>query len=184
MNATTPLLPRVAQGDQGAVKKCIDTYGGLIWSVAKRLCPAQEAEDAVQEIFIDLWKNAGRFDAEKSSEKTFVVMIARRRLIDRLRQQKRRPEQVQLAETAEPAYAAGLEASADATRAHEAMNDMGREQRKVLYLSLHLGMSHGEIAETTGVALGTVKSHIRRGLATIREKLERIGKPKERRAAQ
>lgn len=184
MNATAPLLPRVAQGDQGAVKKCIDTYGGLIWSVAKRLCPAQEAEDAVQEIFIDLWKNAARFDAGKSSEKTFVVMIARRRLIDRLRQQKRRPEQVNLADTAEPAYSAGLEASADAALAHEAMQCMNREQRQVLYLSLHLGLSHGEIAETTGVALGTVKSHIRRGLSAIREKLEMIGKPKERRAMQ
>ena len=80
------ILQRIASGDSLAVQECLDTYGGLIWSLARRMLPdVNEAEDAVQEIFIEIWKTAERFDESKSSETTYVAMIARRRLIDRLR---------------------------------------------------------------------------------------------------
>jgi RNA polymerase sigma-70 factor (ECF subfamily) len=80
------ILKRIAAGDKTAVQDCLDSYGGLVWSLARRMSPnTNEAEDAVQEIFIDVWKNAARFDESQSSETTFVAMIARRRLIDRLR---------------------------------------------------------------------------------------------------
>jgi RNA polymerase sigma-70 factor (ECF subfamily) len=71
----------VGEGDTRAVAECIDRFGGLIWSLARRLSagPA-DAEDAVQEVFIALWENAGRFDPEKGAEVTFVAMIARPRL--------------------------------------------------------------------------------------------------------
>ena len=80
------ILQRVAAGDMAAMQECIDRYGGLVWSLARRLSlsPA-EAEDGVQEAFIELWKHAERFDPEVASETTFVSMIARRRLIDRRR---------------------------------------------------------------------------------------------------
>ncbi|CAM2069418.1 Sigma-70 family RNA polymerase sigma factor [Sulfidibacter corallicola] len=182
MTAIPPLLPRIAHGDQAAVKLCIERYGGLIWSLARRLCPA-DAEDAVQEIFIDIWKNANRFDPEKSSEKTFVAMIARRRLIDRVRHAGRRPEQVGLADTPELSRPPGMEEATDVAIASRAINEMNPDQRRILWLSLHAGMSHAEIAEVTGTALGTVKSHIRRGLVTIREKLSMMGKETERRVA-
>ena len=81
----------VAGGDAGAVRECLDAYGGLVWSLARRLSPGEaEAEDAVQEIFIELWSKAGRYDEGRASETTFVAMIARRRLIDRWRQRGRR----------------------------------------------------------------------------------------------
>ena len=80
------LLNRVAAGEMAAMQECINQYGGLVWSLARRFsASAADAEDAVQEVFITLWKYASRFDESKGSETTFVSMIARRRLIDRLR---------------------------------------------------------------------------------------------------
>jgi RNA polymerase sigma-70 factor (ECF subfamily) len=80
------VLQRVASGEAVAVDECLSKYGGLVWSLARRFCPRHEdAEDAVQDIFIDIWRNAERFDAEVASEATYITMIARRRLIDRYR---------------------------------------------------------------------------------------------------
>src|SRR5512133_2795665 len=80
------ILDRVARGDQKAVRQCIDEFGGLVWAIARRMTRSRaDAEDAVQEIFIDVWRSAARFDAAQGSEKVFVTTIARRRLIDRIR---------------------------------------------------------------------------------------------------
>lgn len=76
-----PLLPRIASGDRDAVAACLDRYPSLVWSPARRFTNSRtDAEDAVQEISIDLWSNAGRFDGGKTSETTFVALLARRRL--------------------------------------------------------------------------------------------------------
>ena len=90
-----PLLPRIAAGDSDAIQRFVDRYKSLIWWLARKHA-STDAEDAVQEIFIDLWKSAERFDASKASEPTFVGMIARRRLIDRARKRQRRPQPVAL----------------------------------------------------------------------------------------
>jgi RNA polymerase sigma factor (sigma-70 family) len=72
------------------VQDCLKAYGGLVWALSKEMLSNQnDAEDAVQDIFIDVWKNAGRFDEKQSSETTFIAMLARRRLIDRLRKSNR-----------------------------------------------------------------------------------------------
>src|SRR5512145_3131135 len=83
---TQSILERVARGDSKAVRECIDEFGGLVWAIARRMARTRaDAEDAVQEIFVDVWKSAGRYDPSQGSEKVFVTTIARRRLIDRLR---------------------------------------------------------------------------------------------------
>jgi len=83
------ILARVARGDAKAVRECIDEFGGLVWAIARRMTRSRaDAEDAVQEIFIDVWRSAGRFDAAQGSEKVFITTIARRRLIDRIRRGK------------------------------------------------------------------------------------------------
>src|SRR5687768_16447720 len=85
------ILNRIANGDATAVQDCLKTYGGLVWSLARRMLRhPDDAEDVVQEIFIDVWKNAARFDPSRSSETTFIAMIARHRIIDRIRYAARR----------------------------------------------------------------------------------------------
>jgi RNA polymerase sigma-70 factor (ECF subfamily) len=175
----TPILSRIATGDGDAVQECMNRYGGLIWSLARRMAP-QAADDAVQEIFIDLWKSAGRFDPSKASEKTFIATIARRRLIDRLRRQGRRPQMRSLPEpddpTAEPSVDEHLviQRGAEARSAARYLNELRPEQRQVIRLSVVEGMSHSEIANATGIAIGTVKSHIFRGLAQVRARLAEV----------
>jgi len=165
------LLARVAAGDTSAVRECIAQYGGLVWSIARRFELA-DAEDAVQEIFLDLWKSAARFNATIASEAAFISMIARRRLIDRRRTRRRRPSTEQLPEVPTHADEASLpDTCAEAKQAARALDQLRPEQRQVLVLSTCHGMSHGEIAAQTGMPLGTVKAHARRGLLSIRAAL-------------
>src|SRR6478672_262781 len=91
MNQEPMLLPQVAQGNPVAIRACLDRYGGLVWGIARRFFGANaDAEDAVQEAFLDLWRSAGRYDPKVSSEPVFVALIARRRFIDRRRRTQRR----------------------------------------------------------------------------------------------
>lgn len=171
-----PLLVRVANEDRNAVSECIDRFGGLVWSIARRLTTStDEAEDAVQEIFIDLWRSCKRFDPKRSSEKTFVAMIARRRMIDRLRRSKRRPDVAPIDEARDISsdQHERIEHDADVATAWRLLDELEAEQRRVIQLSIYNGMSHAEIAKTTGLPLGTVKSHIRRGLSMVRERLQK-----------
>ena len=172
---STTILGRIAAGDQAAVQECIDQYGGLIWSVARRfLRNHAEAEDAVQDVFIELWKSAARFDQSLASEKSFVVMIARRRIIDRLRRTGRRIDTASVEDQVyEPAsdQHQRIEQTTEAVIAAKALEDLAPERRRVIEMSIFTGMSHREISEATNMPLGTVKSHITRGLAEVRERL-------------
>ena len=170
---TQAILQRIANGDKNAVQDCLNVYGGLIWSLARRMSPnTDDAEDAVQEIFIDIWKNAARFDSAQSSETTFVAMIARRRLIDRLRYSNRRISADFLEDVVtEPANSSDvdLQISIEAKEAAQALETLRPEQRQVLQLSIIQGLSHQEISQAMGMPLGTVKTHARRGLMQVRE---------------
>lgn len=172
------LLPQVADGDQGAVQACLDRYGALVWSLARRMCRSSaDAEDAVQDIFISVWKNAARFDPERGSEVTFIATIARRRLIDRVRRIGRRPNETTI-DTGMPTPDTGPDVEAPAALSDEvgiaraAMAELNEEQRRVLQMSIGHGLSHERIAEATGIPLGTVKTHIRRGLIRVRGLIE------------
>ncbi|MCB9883634.1 MAG: sigma-70 family RNA polymerase sigma factor [Planctomycetes bacterium] len=170
------LLLRLASGDGTAVSKILDRYGGLVWSLVRRfLGTSADAEDLVQEIFIDLWKSADRFDPAVSSEGNFIAMIARRRLIDRRRRVARRadvfenlPEDVDIPDEVQPD---AVEVADEARHAAEAMQRLSGDQQKVLKLAIYRGLTHQEISQKTGMPLGTVKSHARRGLIRIRELL-------------
>lgn len=169
------ILKRIAEGDKTAVQVCLDKYGGLVWSLARRmLLNSDEAEDAVQEIFIDIWKNAGRFDENQASEVTFVAMIARRRLIDRIRKTQRQINAESLDDIlVEPSknYHQEMQVNVEANEAAQALTILRDEQRQVLQLSIYQGLSHQEISDLTGMPVGTVKTHARRGLLKVRESL-------------
>lgn len=155
--------------------QCIDEHGSLVWGLARRLSrTTADAEDAVQDIFTDLWRSASRFDATQGSEKMFVAMIARRRLIDRLRRLKTEPATVSddtLMATVEAAGADSSEVSAEAETAARALSQLRPEQRQVLEMSLLHGLSQSEIASRLNLPLGTVKTFMRRGLIKVREAL-------------
>ncbi len=172
---STPVLPRVAQGDETAVSECLNRYGGLVWSLARRSCTNQQtAEDAVQDIFLQVWKSAAKFDDSIATETTFIAMIARRRLID-LNRKKTLPSSgpVELEKvTSRTALAEDqAELQDEAAKAAELLEQLPAEQQNVIRLSIYEGLSHSRIAESTGLSLGTVKTHIRRGLIKLRKAL-------------
>jgi RNA polymerase sigma-70 factor (ECF subfamily) len=174
VSSAPPVLPRVALGEARAVRECIDRHGALVWSIARRLSPTPaDAEDAAQEIFADLWKSAGRYRQEMGSEAVFVATIARRRLIDRLRARKRRPETEPISSSSpggllDPSKGGDGEVCAEASLAATAVAKLRPEQRQVLLLAVQQGLSHDEIATVLRMPLGTVKSLARRGLAHVR----------------
>lgn len=173
------LFQRIAAGDESAVGECLDVHGGRVWAIARRFCPDRaDAEDAVQEIFVSLWKSAHRYDPARASEAAFVATIARRRLIDRLRARGGR-ETVPLEERTADALQTppNAEASADLARARAEIERLEPEPRRVIQLAVIEGYSHSQVAEATGLALGTVKSHVRRGLGRVRAALGTGGGP-------
>jgi RNA polymerase sigma-70 factor (ECF subfamily) len=170
---TDSILGRVARGDQRAVRDCIDEFGGLVWAIARRMTRTRaDAEDAVQEIFVDVWRSAARFDAAQGSEKVFVTTIARRRLIDRIRRSRMNAfmdgeEMLEDLRFAQPGN--GGEVRVDAEQAAKVVARLRPDQRKVLRMGLLEGMTHSEIASATGMPLGTVKTQTRRGLIQVRQ---------------
>jgi RNA polymerase sigma-70 factor (ECF subfamily) len=164
-------LERVALGDPAAMRQCMDEFGALVWSLARRLSrTAEDAEDATQEIFLEIWRSAGRFDAGRGSPKMFIAMIARRRLIDRLRKTAHEPQRVS-DEILEAVGGRGdaAERAVDARQAADALDRLRPEHRQVLELCLMHDLSQTEIAERLKMPLGSVKTFMRRGLLKIRE---------------
>jgi RNA polymerase sigma factor (sigma-70 family) len=170
------ILERVAAGDPAAFEECIRQYSGLIWSLTRRFSNNfMDGEDAVQEIFIAIWKNAARFDAKIASESTFITMIAKRRLIDRRRKIKRSLNASSIDEKTHvpaPEQTDKLEIQEETHRVRELMGRLRPVDRHILQLSLDEELTHKEIAEATSIPLGTVKTHVRRGLHRLREMMQ------------
>lgn len=166
------ILQRIAEDDKSAITDCLTAYGKLIWALARRFSGTREdAEDAVQEIFIDIWKYAARFDETKSPEGAFVTLIARRRLIDRLRKSKNQPHTSLFENT--PTNRASdahkkLQMYVEIKYAVDALDKLSTHERNIIRMAIYNGMSHNEIAKTTGLPLGTVKSQLRRGFQKLR----------------
>lgn len=150
-----------------------DRYSKLVYSVALRvLSDSSEAEDVMQETFIQVWKNPGAFVPGRGSLGGWLVVVARNRAIDKLR--RRRPT--------EPVELFTLPSSTNLERESEhgvllekiqtAMAELPDEQRSVVDLAFFEGLSHSEIAEKTGTPLGTVKTRIRLALIGIRKGLK------------
>lgn len=184
MSSPAPLLPRVATGDPAAVRECLDRFGPLVWSLARQHSRSRsDAEDAVQDIFVDLLGSAKRFDGARGTESGFVAMIARRRLIDLARRRTVRAIESTTegqrgsdpgATAIDPravARALAAEELLDAKAVVRAIEALPDAERDVLLLSTLGGRSYSEIAEEKGLPLGTVKTYARRGLLRARAAL-------------
>ena len=172
------LLAQAARGLDHAYPACIDRFGPLVWTLARQiLANRTDAEDAVQEIFAELWRVAERFDPAIASARSFVSTIARRRLIDRGRARQRLNREVQgaLAEDLPVATAVQpIDRLARDERDRVAMEEFGKlrvEQQRVIRLAIHEEWTHERIAEHLSIPVGTVKTHLRRGLLRLRETL-------------
>lgn len=172
---TDAYLSRVAAGDRVAMRECIERYSRLVWSLAVRLSPSRaDAEDAVQEIFVSLWQNASRYEPSRASEATFITVVARRRLIDRMRRHGKAvgagAEDFD-ADAVPAPDAPAIELTEEAKAARVAMGQLPADRRRVVAMSVVEGLTQEEIAAQTNMPLGTVKSHLRRGLLAVREAL-------------
>lgn len=176
-----PVLPRIAAGDPAAVDECISRYRALIWSIVRRHGQASaDAEDAVQEIFIEVWRTAARFDPAIAAETTYVTTIARRRMIDRHRKRLRRIDAAPIGDQPVPAPPAPddrMELAEDLHRTKALMEQLRPVERNVLDLTYTQGLSQIQISEQTGMPLGSVKTHSRRGIARLRQLLGVAAKP-------
>ena len=176
--ANENLLAKVASGNPEAFEELINKYGNLIWSIARRYLSNQnEAEDAVQEIFVALWQSAGRFDPNKASEITFISMIARRRLIDNLRKNNKHKVLKSIEDSLSDdvfSQKSNLEENAEISLVIRALKKLDIQDQELLSLSIYQGYSHLEIAKLLNLPLGTVKTKIRRNLMKIRDDIKRI----------
>lgn len=170
------LLQRVARGETAAVAACIDEYGGIVYSLAVRyLRPVgDDVDDAVQEVFTEVWKNADRFKPELGSEAAFISTIARHRLIDRQRRamsRKRAAVNHSEIRAMVPEVKNATELNDDARRAAEAFGRLDVQEREILWFAIYQGLTQEQIAEAINIPLGTVKTRARRGLMRLREML-------------
>jgi len=160
-------------GDQSAVAELYDRYSSVVYAVALRILgDAGAAEDVLQEVFLQLWRNPSGFDAARGSLGAWLAVISRNRAIDFLR--RRRPETD--IEDVVLSVAPDLAGDADRSRAAEkirgVLGAMPLVQRSALELAYFEGLSHSEIASKTGEPLGTIKTRIRAGLMTLRKALQ------------
>jgi len=164
------LLALVQRGDESAMASLFDRYSKVVYSVALRVLrdPAS-AEDVLQEVFMQIWRNPTGFIATRGSLGGWLAVVARNRSIDALRR-KRPSEQVDdMALASNYNLANEAERNSLMEKARGVIRLLPMEQRKTLEMAFFDGLTHSEIAEMTGDPLGTVKTRIRSALTSLRK---------------
>jgi RNA polymerase sigma-70 factor (ECF subfamily) len=167
------LSNRLARGDRAALSALFGAYGGMVLaSVLRLLRNRAEAEEVVQEAFLDVWRLARHYQPERAAFSTWVVTIAKTRAIDRLRSNDSRSRTAEaLALESAHASAPPIETGADGPKLKACLAALSGEQRHTLELAYFEGLSQSEIAERTGTPLGTVKTRTRQALRKMSEML-------------
>jgi RNA polymerase sigma-70 factor (ECF subfamily) len=164
------LLQRVRQGDQRAMAEVFDRYGRAVYSVALRILKdTGHAEDVMQEIFFQVWRNSDSFVQGRGSLGAWLVVIARNRSIDLLRRRKPTDSVEDVVLASPTNLASEAEHNALMEKVQKVLKDLPAEQQRSMELAFFEGLSHSEIAERTGDPLGTVKTRIRLALITLRK---------------
>ena len=170
------LMNRIAEGDEEAVAELYDRFSALVYKSARQVLNSQaEADDAVQEIFVRLWKTADRYDPRKAKLVTWVMLIARRHLIDRLRRKRARPNMTGIegdVSQSEEDSSRGMSPE-HMERNKELLNrikELPELQRTVIERAYLQGYTLREVSEQLDAPLGTIKSALSRGLVKLRER--------------
>jgi RNA polymerase sigma-70 factor (ECF subfamily) len=172
-------LNRVAGGDRAALRLVYDMTAAKLFGVCLRILnDRSEAEDVLQEVYIAVWRKAAAFDEGRASPITWLVAIARNRSIDRARSSSasRLNEPIEAAENVSdplPLASDLLEAEQERGRLSGCLDELERRQSAAIRSAFMDGLTYEVLAKRAGVPLGTMKSWIRRGLAKLRECLER-----------
>jgi RNA polymerase sigma-70 factor (ECF subfamily) len=162
------LLRRLTTGDRKALGEFYDLYAGLVNGLALRILHDRgEAEDVVQEVFVQVWRQATRFDPRRGSPEAWLCTIARTRALDRLRRRTSRREDASTA----PPEAVALPRSDEALAVRKALEGLSADQRRALELAYYEGLTQSEIAERLREPLGTIKTRIRTAMIRLREVL-------------
>jgi RNA polymerase sigma-70 factor, ECF subfamily len=170
------LVERIMAGEEGALSALYDRYAGMLFAMLVRILKdTSAAEEVLQDLFLQLWRGASRFDSSRGSLPAWLLVIGRNRALSRLRRRERReiledPEEFSL----ESVPSAGdLEDEAARTqlmqRLRGAMATLPPEQKEALELAYFEGMTQTEIAARTGSPLGTVKSRVRAAMQSLKQ---------------
>jgi len=175
------LVSRMATGDESALSALYDIYAGQVLGLVMRvLTNRAEAEEILEEVFFQCWREAARYDGSRGTVPAWLFSIARSRAIDRIRTRQRKDSKTSSIDDASPAgNIADLRSDpeGDAVKSEyssivqEALSGLPAKQREVLELAYFSGLSQTEIAERTGEPLGTVKTRTRSAMTTLRDKL-------------
>jgi RNA polymerase sigma-70 factor (ECF subfamily) len=167
------LLWAIRSGDESAMASLYDRYSSIVYAVALRvLGDTGAAEDVLQEVFMQLWRNPQAFDSSRGNLGAWLGVISRNRAIDGLR--KRRPETdiADVVVSVEPDMASEAERAMSMERVRVVLGGMPGAQRTALEMAYFEGLTHSEIAARTGEPLGTIKTRIRAGLQALRKAFE------------
>ncbi len=180
--ADLDLLRRIAGGSGDALGAFYDRYSSLVWGLLRRMLgEGGEAEEVMQEAFLQVWREANRYNPERATPRGWLLLIARSRALDRLRKRsalQRREEAIAKESSARaiaPLGSRRLEYRESRERISSALDRLPREQRRVIELAFFQGLSQTEIAARLGAPLGTVKSRALLGMKRLREIFAREG---------
>ena len=169
------LVLQIGQGDRAAFRRFYDRYASLVFSFALRLIQQRAAaEDLLQEVFLQVWRDAGSYSPERGTPEAWLITITRSRGIDKLRSIRRRDKSfVPMEGSSGKEYDGKVESSAPASdtkiMVHSALSQLSDSQRTVLELAYFDGLSQSEIAGRLKEPLGTVKTRMRAALGRLRE---------------
>jgi len=173
------LLYRIAQEDRSALEEFYDQSVNILFSIAIRILQdTHEAEEVIQDVFVQIWEKAGLFDSTLGSPMSWAAGMTRNRCIDRLRSRQRRARlagefaNVVSGVMEAPVAAQGELADTEREAVRSAVFGLPLEQRQALEMAFFGGLTHQEIAEALNQPLGTVKARIRRGMLKLRESLK------------
>jgi RNA polymerase sigma-70 factor (ECF subfamily) len=169
------LLALAGRGDQAAFEAVYDRVAAPVFGISRRvLRDSAQAEEVAQETLLEVWRAAARFDRARGSALSWVITIAHRRAVDRVRSETaaaQREARAAAADVPVPAdeVAEVVEASLEAERLNRCLDGLTGLQRESITLAYYAGHSYPQVAAALGIALGTVKTRIRDGLIGLRD---------------